>query len=284
VVPAGSLLEARALFEKGKSRDAFEVLKPFGEFKDLAGTEARLLGGDIARNLGAPRLGRYLHFRAWRSARNSLEAQAAGLNALLDVAGIYAVWRRLRQLELSADTSRGTAAQPLWLLRAWIAGCFKDFESADHWWQKAEQLDAKNPVLYVTLASMLEREYRFEEGLLAARKAIEVRPGHASGHRVAAHLLQLLNRDPESLTTLEEASRRIQNVPVLLDLARLQIAMAKHLEADATLETIIGLSPVLETEMRDVVLSMRAHAAWQAGKVPFAIALAREHGGKAREE
>lgn len=277
-MPASSLLEARAFFEKGKSRDAFEVLKPFGEFKDLAGTEVRLLGGDIARNLGAPRLGRYLHFRAWRSARNSLEAQAAGLNALLDVGGIYAVWRRLRQLELSADISRGTAAQALWLLRAWIAGCFKDFESADQWWQKAEQLDAKNPILYVTLASLLEREYRFEEALLAARKAIEVRSGHASGYRVAAHVLQLLNRDAESLTTLEEASRRIQNVPVLLDLARLQIAMAKHVEADATLEAVMKLSPILETEVREAVLSMRAHAAWQAGKVEVAISLAREHG------
>ena len=280
VVPAGNLLEARAFFEKGKNRDAFEVLKPFGEFKDFAGTEARLLGGDIARNLGAPRLGRYLHFRAWRSARNSLEAQAAGLNALLDVGGIYAVWRRLRQLELSAETSRGTGAQPLWLTRAWIAACFKDFESADHWWQKAEQVDAKNPILYVTLASMLEREYRYEEALLAARKATEVRPGHASGHRVAAHLLQLLNRDAESLTTLEEASRRIQNVPVLLDLARLQIAMAKHVEADATLETVISLSPILETEVRDTVLSMRAHAAWQAGNIAAAISQAREHGTK----
>src|SRR4029453_130020 len=101
LVSAPKLLEARSLLDAGKSRGALDLLKACGELKDLAGTDARLLAGDVARDLGAPRLARSLHLRAWRSAPGSLEAQAAGLHALLEAAGVHAPWRRLRRPELS---------------------------------------------------------------------------------------------------------------------------------------------------------------------------------------
>src|SRR6185369_11468204 len=71
IVPATRLKEARALVGAGQSRDAYSILAGSGELKDFAGAEAQLVAGDVAEDLGADRLSRFLHFRAWRSAPSS---------------------------------------------------------------------------------------------------------------------------------------------------------------------------------------------------------------------
>src|SRR5204862_180618 len=60
------------------------------------GTEARILAGRLAGNLGAPRLGRVLHFRAFRDDRRSLEALYPYAYAILDRRGPLDAWNALR--------------------------------------------------------------------------------------------------------------------------------------------------------------------------------------------
>src|SRR4051812_13289340 len=127
VVSAIRLAEARGLVEAGKSRDALEVLREFGELKDFGGTDARLLAGEIAENLGAPRLSRYLHLRAWRAAPNAPESQAAGLYALWQCRGVYLAWRRSRILQFPPGKKNVSGVTKVILLRAQKAGGFLGF-------------------------------------------------------------------------------------------------------------------------------------------------------------
>jgi tetratricopeptide (TPR) repeat protein len=209
IVPAISVKEARALIEAGKSRTAYDLLTTIGELKDFSGAEALLLAGDVADDLGAAKLARHLHFRAWRSARNSPEAQVAGLCALWQTQGLYATWRRLRALESSTAPKTANGAlgtHRLWLLRAYISAGFQDFESAERYVEKARDILPESPAIHVAMAYIREREFRFDEALACAEKALELRLDYPRCIRCAAHLLQLLNRDEESLALLAAPS------------------------------------------------------------------------------
>ena len=278
VVPPNRLKEARALMNAGKTRSAYSSLTSSGEFKDFAGAEAQLVAGDVAEALGAPRLARFLHFRAWRSAPNLPDAQAAGLAALWHSQGLYAVWRRLRGLKPLASAGTDNGTHKLWLLRAYISAGFQDFETAEQFVEKAREILPQNPALHVAMAHLRERENRLDEALVCAQEALELRPGYPRGIRAAAHLLQMLNREQESLALLVQGAERVQEAQLLLDLISLQRTLGQSADVRASVEKLLEISPILEPELRDWALSLRTQAAWQSGQLEAAVASAREHG------
>jgi tetratricopeptide (TPR) repeat protein len=236
------------------------------------------LAGDLARSLGAPRLAACLHLRAWRRARSDHDALAAGLQVLLERRGAWAVWQQLRPLTLPEGKQAPLSTHKLWLLRAQAAGAFRDFETADSFWQRAEKMAPRSAGVHVIRAVLLEQEDRFEEGLVSARRAFELCATYAPAVARTAHLLQKLERDDEALALLREAAQRLESVPLLMQLAGLESALELHLDGLKTLDRICALSPLIERAGRQWVLGLRVQLAWRGGDVPRAVAAARELG------
>jgi tetratricopeptide (TPR) repeat protein len=278
VVPAPKLLDARVLYEAGKNRDAYNLLQAFGDFSEFAGNETRLLAGYLARQLGAPRLGRSIHLRVWRSSPLNAEAQAAGFSALAEGRDLFSVWKQLREAEVPDGPKAGASAQQLWLLRARIAAGFHDFDLADRCWQSAEKITPPHPSVHVTRAVMLETEGRLEEALTAAVAAHEMRPWYPSAIRIGARILQSLHRDDEALGLLQSAANEAQDIPLLVDLANLQHALEQPQPLLATLDAISKVSPFPEKPILEWLLKLRAQTAWQIGDVDTAMSAAIELG------
>src|SRR5213596_3541514 len=99
-VPPEVLQSVQALYNRGLCRQAYDRAIQFGPLRQWTGTQARILAGRLAMNLGAPRLGRGQYFAAWHGAPDVVEAQAYAAAAVLDRYGCYAAWRFLQRIEL----------------------------------------------------------------------------------------------------------------------------------------------------------------------------------------
>jgi hypothetical protein len=64
VVDQEALDRVRELYSEGDILGSYEVARPFGPLDRWAGTAARVLGGRLARHMGASRLCSALHARA----------------------------------------------------------------------------------------------------------------------------------------------------------------------------------------------------------------------------
>jgi Tfp pilus assembly protein PilF len=79
------------------------------------------------------------------------------------------------------------------------------------------------------------------------------------------HLLQLLDRDPEALAFLREASRRIESGAVVVQLASLEVELGHNAEARLTCERVEQLYPMLENEMRMWLHARKCDTAYACG-------------------
>ncbi len=147
----------RSLHEAGRNLEALAAAEKIGPLEQWVGSQTRLLAGDLARSLGAPRLAACLHLRAWRRARSDHDTLAAGLQVVLERRGAWAAWQQLRPLNLPEAKQAPLSVHKIWLLRAQAAVAFRDFEAADGYWQRAKNLAPRSPGVYVVRASVLRR-------------------------------------------------------------------------------------------------------------------------------
>ncbi len=284
-IPAVDLLQIREHYEKGLVRKALDLSLTFGPLESWVGASAQIMGGRIAINLGAPRIGHWLHYRAFHSAPTEVASQAYFMSAVL---GRFGPLTALRWFErLAAPTGadhEGDSHQFLLTLRARAHAHLRDFEQAEKHLAQAEELDPKSPWIWIERSSLLEAEDRYDEALAAAQQSIALRAWYRPGIQSTAHLLQVMDRDDEALKLLEEASRRMESVPLLMQLAMLQIDLQRHAEAQATLDAIVTLSPILDPGHHEWLQGHRVRAAYFQGDFTTAAAHAREMEGKYFEE
>src|SRR5207253_2439350 len=86
----------RELYAQGQYRLAYEFAATFGPFRTWTGTPARLIGGRLAIQPGAPRLGRQLHAVAYRFSPAYPEAIYYHARYRLERFGPLACWQFLR--------------------------------------------------------------------------------------------------------------------------------------------------------------------------------------------
>ncbi len=279
VEPAPKDLErVQELYDRGLCRQALDLALTFGPLPHWTGPRARILAGRLARNLGGHRLGCWLHVQAFREAPQAVEAQAYFAAAMFERQGPFAAWKWLRRFdrEVTVTDDNKDALQYLWSLRARLAALWRDFETAEHWLQRAEQLDPRSPWLFTERAFVLEQQDRYHEALVTAREALEIRPWYRPGIQSTAHALQLLDRDEEALGLLKTASRRLENVPLLTQLANLQMDLERFPEALNTLNAIVALSPLLEKSYLEWLTLQRARVAYHCGDFAQAAEYARQ--------
>ena len=267
----------KELYNRGlylQAHDAAIQLAPLNEWE---GTEALLLAGRMAGMLGAPRLMRKLHLRAWREDRAHPEAIYYYARAMLDWRGPWRAWMFMRRIEELPDAD-ATVQSDWYGLKAGLFGLLRDFDAADELIAKAESLSPENPWLWVEKAAVFEYEDRYEDALAAAQRSLELRPFYRPAVQSLSHLLAILDREAEARALLEEAIVNLECLPLLTQLAQLQVDVGDFQAARQNFQRALQSSKLLEPEMREWLNSRLAETAYLCGDRNEAIELLNQSG------
>lgn len=280
-IPTADLAPIRELYARGMYVQALRAAETFGPLTDWTNTPARLLGGRLAIQLGAARLGRWLHLRAYRDTPAHPEAIYYHARYRLERFGPLAAWRFLRSHPDQDWNDAAPEVRADWYgLHAFVCGRLRDFDRADRWLAKAESLSHDRAWLCVERAAVLEFAERPEEALAAARRSLELVPDFRPGLQAEAHLLQVLGRDAEAVDRLAEASQRIESGIVVAHLAALQLDLRRFHDARRSYERYAELSPARDEDTEKWLAARRADTAYYCGD----LAAAGEHARKADED
>jgi len=276
VVQPADLAGVLDLYLRGLCLQAYQLAQNIGPLTAWTGTEARLLAGRLAIHLGAPRLGTYMCLMAWRQDRTHPEACYYRARTLLDRRGPLATWRFLRRIgELPPEAPVHVRSD--WLaFHASVLSRFRDFDAAESYLSRAEEICPNQPWTCIERALVLELEDRYEESLAASRRALELRPWYRPAVQVAAHTLQLLDRDEEALELLSQAVERIESGLVVAQLAALQTELGRYHDAQRSYARFAELSPLLEKELAEWLAARRSDTAYYCGDYATAVDFARQ--------
>ncbi len=273
------LSQLRDLYGAGKYRTAYDVAAAVGPVRGWEGTSARLIGGRLAIQLGAPELGRKLHLAAYRSTPGYPEAVYYHARYRLDAFGPLACWRFQREHMDWSDAPPELHAD--WLaLAGFTAARLKDFDRAERWFNRAETVAPDRPWPAVERAGAYDLADRPADALAAARRALELSPWFRPGVQAVAHVLIKQGRDAEALDFLTEATTHLESGLVVAQLATLQTDMGRHADAARSLDRYAELSPLLEPEVAKWLSARRSETAYLLGDHAAAEAHARAVGEK----
>ncbi len=270
-LPGDDLLrKIQQLYDEGLILQAYRLGEQAGPVTRWRGDAARVLGGRIAMNLGAPRLAQMLHIRAFREHPDSAQAACFYVRVILELRGPLAAisfHRKIGQLD-SGDAE--TRAE--WLaFRAVLASIYRDFETADDLLAAAYKLAPDHPWLRIERSRVLEAQDRYDEALATARESLEIQPGFRSGIHAVAHLLQLQDKDDQALELLMDASQRIESAALLHQLAALQDHLQLHGAALETLSRIDEFCPFGEKKFTQAMAWVRSNVAYHGKNYAEAI-------------
>jgi tetratricopeptide (TPR) repeat protein len=267
------------LYSQGLYLQAYHQAQALAPPKEWTGTAPRLLAGRLTRQLGAPKLSRWLFLKAYRGQPTHPEAIYYHARYFLEKHDLFAAWRFLRrEREAIADAAPELRAD-LYSLHAFICARLRDFEQAEVWLDRAMGLAPERPWLHVERAACLEFAERNEEALAAAREAMRLRAMFRPAVQAAGHLLHVLNRDEEAVHLLTEASRVLECGAVLTQLADLHEDLGRPGEARRCYDRFEELSPLLENDVHQWLSARRSDLAYELNDLDAA----RQHAAEAGE-
>jgi tetratricopeptide (TPR) repeat protein len=258
------LQEVLGLYEQGQLLKAYAIAQTFGPLQHWEGTAARVMAGRLASHLGAPRMGRALHWLAWRTDPRDPQALYYYARHLFERRGPLPAWEFLTRTGELPDAPPEFRSD--WFsAHAMVAGWVRDFETAESWLARAEALWPQSPWLCIERAAMLDRQDRYPEALASAKRALELHPWYRPGVQAAAHLLQLLGRDGEALELLQEACDKLESASTVAQLAALQAELKQYDASRKNWERVAELSPLMEKGYAKFLAARRADAAYDCG-------------------
>ena len=271
---ATDLMHIRDLYSQGLYRRAYDAAMAVGPIRQWTSTPARLIGGRLAIQLGAPILGRRLHLLAFRSTPGYPEAIYYHARYRMERFGPLSTWQFMRKHPDWSDAPPELHGD--WLaLAGFIAARLRDFDRAERWLNRAESACPGRPWPCIERASSYELADRFEDALVSARRSLELHPWFRPGVQSTAHLLLRLGRDQESLELLTEANERLESGLVAAQLAALQNELGHHIDARKTLDRYADLSPMMEPETQKWLTARWADTAYYLGEHAAALEHAR---------
>lgn len=276
-ISSAQIQAVKELYQRGLYLQAYAAATQSAPLGEWEGTDALLIAGRLAGMLGAPKLGRRFHLRAWRDDRAHAEAIYYYARAVWEWRGPWRAWMFMRRVDELPDAD--AVIQSDWFsLRAGLFALLRDFDAAEEWIARAEELAPDNPWLWIEKSSLLEQEDRYEDALAAAKHALELRPGYRPALQSLSHLLSLLDREEEARQLLEVAVQNLECPSLLTQLAQLQIDTGDFPSARANFQLAITLSPLLEKEMRQSLNGRLSDAAYLSGNIEDALAFAEQAG------
>jgi tetratricopeptide (TPR) repeat protein len=278
LLPA-DLMRIRELYAQGYYRRAYDAAIAVGPIRQWTSTPARLIGGRLAIQLGAPSLGRQLHLLAFRSTPAFPEAIYYHARYRMERYGPLSTWEFMRQHPDWSDAPPEMHGD--WLaLTGFISARLRDFDRAERWLNRAESVSPGRPWPCIERSSSYELAERFDDALSAARRSLELQPWFRPGVQSTAHILLRLGRDREALDLLSEANERIESGLVAAQLAALQNDLGHHADARRTLDRYADLSPMMEPETQKWLAARWADTAYFLGET----AAAAEHAKAVKDE
>src|SRR5262245_53822519 len=229
-IASAELAPIRELYGRSLYLQAYRHADRFGPLSEWSNTAARLLGGRLAIQLGGPRLGRWLHLRAYRDTPTYPEAIYYYARYRLEKYGPLGTWQFLRQHPDWNDAPPELRAD--WFaLHGFVAARLRDFDRAERWLNRAEALTPDRPWLCIERAAAYEFAERLDDALASARRSLELQPCFRPGVQAEAHILQLMGREREALARLTEAAAKIESGIIIAHLAGLQMDLAHFADA-----------------------------------------------------
>ncbi len=214
-IPAEALAAAERLYDQGLYLQSAEALKEWGSPRQWKGTAARIFGGRLAGNLGAPRLASALIASSYRSQPNLPEARYFRACDCFGSKGPWAAWELLRDFETLPGASDSTRAS-VNALRGRICAFFKDRSAALSFFRKAHDFEADPAWVWTEQSLALEYLDDREGALVAVRKALDLHPWNRSAVQQAASLFLMANRDDEAEELFRCASEQTESGAILL--------------------------------------------------------------------
>ena len=263
------------LYERGLYLQAHALAQRFGPLQHWRGTEPRVFAGRLAVHLGAGRLGRGLHLRAYRNAPADPQARYYFAWAVLERRGPLEAWRLLKNFGDARDAPPAVRSDLL-ALRSRAACLLRDFEAADACLAEADKIAPDRAWLLVERSFLLENQDRYEEALASARRALELSSWYRPAVQAFAHYLQLLDRNAEALQFLADTAQRLESGAVVAQLAALQVEMGLYADARKSWARCAGLSPLMEPEFAEWLATRRSDAAYFDGDFAEAAEFAKQ--------
>lgn len=269
-IAAPDLARILELYSQGLYLQAYHQAQALGPLRDWTGTAARLLAGRLSRQLGAPKLSRWLLLKAYRGQPTHPEAIYYHARYFLEKHNLLAAWRFLRRERGAITDAAPELRADLFSLHAFICARLRDFEQAEVWLDKAVKLAPERPWIHVERAACLEFAEKLEDALAAAREAMRLRAFFRPAVQAAGHLLHVLDRDDEALQLLTDAATALECGAVLTQLADLQEDLGRHAAARQSYDRFEELSPLLEPDIRQWLAARRSDVAYLLGDLEAA--------------
>ncbi len=274
IAPA-DLTRVRELYMQGRYRQAYDAATALGPLREWSGTAARLIGGRLAIQLAAPKLGRRMHLIAFRATPAYPEAIYYHARYRLERFGPLSTWRFMRDHPDWSDSPPELHAD--WIaLNAFLVARLRDFDRAERLLNRAEAITPDRPWPCIERSSVYEFADRLDDAMTAARRSLEIHPWFRPGVQSVAHLLLRQGRDRETLDFLTEANRNLESGLVVAQLAALQTDLGHYTDARRTLDRYAELSPLIEPEVAKWLTARRADSAYFLGEPTVAARFARE--------
>lgn len=209
------------LYESGKYLDAYQAGLSLGDIRRWPGHEGQILAGRLANNLGAPRLGRALHWNAYRHWPAEPYCLYYGALAYWNRFGTYHTWAKFHDVTMPESADDRVKAD--WAAsKALMLSMMRDFMRAEQFMREALTLDPNSPWLLVEQGEILDRQDRHEEALEVLRKALEIQPWFRPAVQSYGSKLIQANRDSEALAFLSESTQHLQSGEVWCQLSVFQ--------------------------------------------------------------
>jgi tetratricopeptide (TPR) repeat protein len=274
-VSADDLQRVRTLYDAGDFLGAYEVAREIGPLAQWGGTAATLIAGRLAGQLGSQRLRLAMFLRAWRNDPDDAEACYYRARATLTRRSPLYAWRflqRIGPLEGAENELRSD-----WLAsHAIVLGALRDFDRAEAYMAEAERLAPHRAWLGIERSALFEMEDRYADALDASRRALDLCPWYSPAVQSIAHLLQLMDRDPEADALLSEACSHAKSGLIAAQLAAIRFENRRYLEAMRCLDLFESLSPLLDAPTNRWLAGRRSDAAYHLGDVAAAACFARQ--------
>lgn len=264
------LQEVKRLHEIGLHVQAYAFARSICPLPEWEGTEAILTAANLAFNLGAVETSSKWTNKAWRKDKNYARALFYRANDVLHYKGALPAMIFLKKYEERFQGDEKTTAW-WYSLHAEVFSHLRDFVTADNWHRKAAETAPQEIWVWVTKAHSLELQDLYDECLAVSRKAFALNPWNRITVSQLAHILTLLEKYDEALEILTEGAQKLENAWIVRQLADLQTELELHAEAYASLERIVELTPMRETEFEKWLYGALSDAAYLCGDIEKAI-------------
>lgn len=208
-VSPAALASVTALYDQGRFTDAYAAAVAVAPLHCWAGSAARLLASRLAARLQGQRLSSVLSLTAWRESRRDASTCLFHGYWLWARRGPLATWEFTRDWRCFSNLDDHLRADFL-LLRARVAGQYRDFATAWPMADEAAQLDPGSPWTWCERAGIHLCEDRVEEAEQAVTKGRAINPWHCPSVQVNAAILMRQNRVEEAAELLRQAGEHVQ--------------------------------------------------------------------------